>query len=222
MSAAAGELLTSVTNEASTHGVDTNERSVSDLRQRGLDVPSARPGVLRVDRGPHWLSAGHVRRRASGRRSSRLPRVCAGPAIRRLLMIETPNAEPMAMSVATSARPHPHPPRHPAALTVPARATDSHRRDPRGPPAAGKERISSTPRICRELQRVIHASNDRLFALARPAVADPGESGSNQDVGVTSITAWDGGIGGSAGQGRAESRSGGSRRRGRPCRSAGR
>jgi 2-polyprenyl-3-methyl-5-hydroxy-6-metoxy-1,4-benzoquinol methylase len=151
-------------------GVDTNERSVSDLRQRGLNVtlaaiPECFAGI--ADNSLGAVLAMHVVEHlpvdalfALFRESSRVLRDGG------LLMIETPNAESMAMTAGDFWRDPTHlAPRHPAALTVLARehgfAIDEIRAVhelPEGTRIPVRE--SDSP----ELQRVIHAINDRFFA----------------------------------------------------------
>lgn len=154
----------------SARGVDTNERSVADGRQRGLDVsPGAVPECFAsvADRSLGAVLAMHVVEHlpvealfALFRESARVLR--AGG----LLMIETPNAESMQMSASDFWRDPTHiAPRHPAALTVLARehgfAIDEVRAVHELPEGT---RIPILPTDPPELQRVIHAVNDRLFA----------------------------------------------------------
>jgi O-antigen chain-terminating methyltransferase len=151
-------------------GVDTNERSVSDLRQRGLEVTlAAIPECFAsyADGSLGAVLAMHVVEHlpvdalfALFRESARVLRTGG------LLMIETPNAESMAMTAGDFWRDPTHlAPRHPAALTVLARehgfAIDEIRAVhelPEGTCIAVQD--GDLP----ELQRVIHAINDRLFA----------------------------------------------------------
>jgi 2-polyprenyl-3-methyl-5-hydroxy-6-metoxy-1,4-benzoquinol methylase len=151
-------------------GVDTNERSVSDLRQRGLDValgaiPECFASLANNSLGA--VLAMHVVEHlpvdtlfALFRESARVLRSGG------LLMIETPNAESMAMSAGDFWRDPTHiAPRHPAALTVLARehgfAIDEIRAVHELPEGT---RIAIHAEDSPELQRVIHALNDRLFA----------------------------------------------------------
>ena len=151
-------------------GVDTNERSVSDLRERGLDVAlGAIPECFSsVADGSHGaVLAMHVVEHlpvdalfALFRESSRVLRSGG------LLMIETPNAESMAMSAGDFWRDPTHiAPRHPAALTVLARehgfAIDEIRAVHELPEGT---RIAIHGDDSPELQHVIHAVNDRLYA----------------------------------------------------------
>lgn len=151
-------------------GFDTNERSVADLRARGIVADLA--GVPEcfasyADGSVGAILAMHVVEHlpvevlfALFREASRILRTGG------LLMIETPNAESMLMSASEFWRDPTHlAPRHPAALTVLARehgfdidelrAVHDH---PEG------TRIPILPTDPPELQRVIHALNDRLFA----------------------------------------------------------
>ncbi|HYK02822.1 MAG TPA: class I SAM-dependent methyltransferase [Thermoanaerobaculia bacterium] len=151
-------------------GVDTNERSVSDLRQRGFDVALA--GVPEcfapyADGSLGSVLAMHVVEHlpadtlfALFRESARVLRIGG------LLMIETPNAESLALAATDFWRDPTHiAPRHPAALTVLAREhgfeIDEVRAVHELPEGA---RIPILPSDAPELQRVIHAVNDRLYA----------------------------------------------------------
>jgi 2-polyprenyl-3-methyl-5-hydroxy-6-metoxy-1,4-benzoquinol methylase len=151
-------------------GVDTNERSVSDLRERGYDVAlAAIPECFAsiADGSLGSVLAMHVVEHlpvdalfALFRESARVLRSGG------LLMIETPNAESMAMTAGDFWRDPTHlAPRHPAALTVLARehgfAIDEIRAVHELPEGT---RIAIQPGDAPELQRVIHALNDRLFA----------------------------------------------------------
>ena len=151
-------------------GVDTNERSVSDLRERGFDVTlAAIPECFAsiADGSLGAVLAMHVVEHlpvdalfALFRESARVLRSGG------LLMIETPNAESMAMSAGDFWRDPTHlAPRHPAALTVLARehgfAIDEIRAVHELPEGT---RIGIQDGDSPELQRVIHAVNDRLFA----------------------------------------------------------
>jgi SAM-dependent methyltransferase len=151
-------------------GFDTNERSVADLRARGIVADLA--GVPEcfasyADGSVGAILAMHVVEHlpvevlfALFRESARVLR--AGG----LLMIETPNAESMVMSASDFWRDPTHlAPRHPAALTVLARehgfAIDELRAIHDLPEGT---RIPILPADAPELQRVVHAINDRLFA----------------------------------------------------------
>ncbi len=151
-------------------GVDTNERSVSDLRQRGFDVALA--GVPEcfapyADGSLGSILAMHVVEHlpadtlfALFRESARVLRPGG------LLMLETPNAESLALAATDFWRDPTHiAPRHPAALIVLAREhgfeIDEVRAVHELPEGA---RIPILPSDAPELQRVIHAVNDRLYA----------------------------------------------------------
>jgi 2-polyprenyl-3-methyl-5-hydroxy-6-metoxy-1,4-benzoquinol methylase len=151
-------------------GVDTNERSVADLRARGLDVALA--GVPECfasisDASLGCVVAMHVVEHlpvealfALFRESARVLREGG------LLIVETPNAESVAFAASDFWRDPTHlAPRHPAALTVLAR---EHRFE-----IAEARAVHELPEGARipiletdapELQRVIHAVNDRFFA----------------------------------------------------------
>jgi len=151
-------------------GVDTNERSVADLKARGFDVALA--GVpecfASIENGSLGaILAMHVVEHlpaevlfALFREAARVLRADG------LLMIETPNAESIIMSASDFWRDPTHlAPRHPAALTVLARehgfAIDEVRAVHELPEGT---RIPILETDAPELQRVIHAINDRLFA----------------------------------------------------------
>lgn len=151
-------------------GVDTNERSVADLRQRGLDatlgaVPECFAAIENASLGS--VVAMHVVEHlpvdalvALFLESSRVLEPGG------LLMIETPNAESMAMSASDFWRDPTHiAPRHVAALTVLARehafAIEEVRAVHELPEGTRIPILESDPP---ELQRVMHAVNDRLFA----------------------------------------------------------
>lgn len=151
-------------------GVDTNERSVADLRQRGFDVALA--GVPECfdavdDRSLGGVLAMHVVEHlpvdalfALFRQSARVLRPGG------LLMIETPNAESLAFAATDFWRDPTHlAPRHPAALTVLAREHGFEIEEVRAvhelPEGMRIPILESDPP---ELQRVIHAVNDRLYA----------------------------------------------------------
>ena len=151
-------------------GVDTNERSVADLQQRGLNVALA--GIPECfgaieDGSLGSVVAMHVVEHlpvdalfALFRESARVLRRGG------LLMIETPNAESILVSASDFWRDPTHlAPRHPAALTVLAREHGFEIEEVRAvhEVAEGAKLVlleSDPP----ELQRVIHALNDRLFA----------------------------------------------------------
>jgi SAM-dependent methyltransferase len=151
-------------------GVDTNERSVADLRQRGLNVDLAGIPECFTPLAAQSLGsivAMHVAEHlpvdalfALFRESARVLRSGG------LLMIETPNAESMLISASDFWRDPTHiAPRHPAALTVLARehgfSIEEIRAVHEVAEGAKIPLLESDPP---ELQRVIHALNDRLFA----------------------------------------------------------
>jgi len=151
-------------------GVDTNERSVADLQARGFDVvlagvPECFASIDKASLGA--IVAMHVVEHlpvealfALFRESARTLRDGG------LLMIETPNAESLVVSASDFWRDPTHlAPRHAAALTVLARehgfAVDEVRAVHELPEGT---RIPILPSDAPELQRVVHAINDRLFA----------------------------------------------------------
>jgi O-antigen chain-terminating methyltransferase len=154
----------------SARGFDTNERSVADLRARGFDATLA--GVPEcfasmADGSIGTVAAMHVVEHLTAdvlfalfRESARVLRSGG------LLMIETPNAESLFVAASEFWRDPTHlAPRHPAALTVLAREhgfeIDEIRAVHELPEGT---RIAILPTDPPELQRVIHAVNDRLFA----------------------------------------------------------
>lgn len=151
-------------------GFDVNERSVSDLRQRGLRVD--------VDAIPHCFSGiadGSVGSILAMHVVEHLP-VDALFALYReaarvlkaggLLMIETPNAESILVSASEFWRDPTHlAPRHPASLTLLGREYGFAIDDVRAVhPLPDGVRIPLKPDDPPQLQRVIEAINDRLFA----------------------------------------------------------
>jgi len=151
-------------------GFDTNERSVADLKARGFDVTLA--GVPEcfasiADASIGSVAALHVVEHlpvellfAFFRESARVLRDGG------LLMIETPNAESLLMSASEFWRDPTHlAPRHPAALVLLARehgfVIDEARAVHPFPDGTRIAILESDPP---ELQRVIHAVNERLFA----------------------------------------------------------
>ena len=151
-------------------GVDVNERSVADLRQRGLEaalgaVPSCFEGLADGSLGS--ILAVHV--------VEHLPHEALFALFREarrvlrpggLLMIETPNAESIAMAASDFWRDPTHiAPRHPAALTVLAREHGFEIAEIRAvhelPEGVRIPLLESDPV---ELQRVIAAINERFFA----------------------------------------------------------
>jgi O-antigen chain-terminating methyltransferase len=166
-----GEFLASCREaNVTARGVDTNERSVSDLRQRGFAVDLA--GVPEcfaplADASLGCVLAMHVVEHlpadalfALFRESARVVRPGG------LLMIETPNAEALAMAATDFWRDPTHiAPRHPAALTVLAREHGFEIVEIRAVHELPEgTRIPILPTDAPELQRVIHAVNDRLYA----------------------------------------------------------
>jgi len=151
-------------------GFDTNERSVADLKARGFDVTLA--GVPEcfasiADASIGAVAALHVVEHlpaellfAFFRQSARVLRDGG------LLMIETPNAESLLVSASEFWRDPTHlAPRHPAALVLLARehgfVIDEARAVHPFPEGTRIAILESDPP---ELQRVIHAVNERLFA----------------------------------------------------------
>ncbi|HJW94338.1 MAG TPA: methyltransferase domain-containing protein [Thermoanaerobaculia bacterium] len=162
-----GELLALVPGA---RGVDTNERSVADLKARGLDA--TRAGVPECfasfgDASIGSVAALHVVEHlpvellfAFFRESARVLRDGG------LLMIETPNAESLLVSASEFWRDPTHlAPRHPAALVLLAREHGFEIVECRAVhPFPEGTRIAILESDPPELQRVIHAINDRLFA----------------------------------------------------------
>lgn len=166
-----GEFLAACREQGiAARGVDTNERSVADLRQRGFDVelagiPECFAGVADASLGA--VLAMHVVEHlpvdallALYRESARVLRPGG------LLMIETPNAESLLVAATDFWRDPTHlAPRHVAALTVLAREHGFEIAE-----AQAVHELSDGARLPilagdpPELQRVIHAINDRLFA----------------------------------------------------------
>lgn len=150
-------------------GFDTNERSVADLKQRGFDVALA--GVPECFRG---IADGSVGSILAAHVVEHLPVDTlfalfreAARVLRRggLLMIETPNAESIAVSASEFWRDPTHlAPRHPAALVLLGRehgfAVDEaiavH-------PLPEGTAIAHAPDDPAGLRRVIDAINTRLF-----------------------------------------------------------
>lgn len=151
-------------------GVDTNERSVADLRQRGLNVALAGVPECFGSLGDGSLGsvvAMHVVEHlpvdalfALFRESARVLRRGG------LLMVETPNAESILIAASDFWRDPTHlAPRHPAALTVLAREHGFEIEEVRAVhEVAEGAKIAMQESDPPELQRVIQALNDRLFA----------------------------------------------------------
>lgn len=150
-------------------GCDTNERSVADLRARGVDVAlSGVPACFAslADGSLGSVAALHVVEHlpvealfALFRESARVLRTGG------LLMIETPNAESMLVSASEFWRDPTHlAPRHPAALTLLAREHGFSVEDVRAvhPFPEGTSLIASDDDPP-ALRRVIEAINGRLF-----------------------------------------------------------
>ncbi|HUP60110.1 MAG TPA: class I SAM-dependent methyltransferase [Thermoanaerobaculia bacterium] len=166
-----GEFLASCRDAGiAARGVDTNERSVADLKARGFEAALAGVPECFASIGDGSLGAVlamHVVEHlpaealfALFRESARVLRTGG------LLMIETPNAESIVVSASDFWRDPTHlAPRHAAALTVLARehgfAIDEVRAVHELPEGT---RIPILESDAPELQRVIHAINDRLFA----------------------------------------------------------
>ena len=153
-------------------GVDLNERSVADLKARGLDVTLA--GIPECfgsvgDASLGSVLAMHVVEHlpvealfALFREAARVLRPGG------LLMIETPNAESIAVSSSDFWRDPTHlAPRHVAALSVLAREHGFEIAEARAVHELPEGlRIPVRAEDPAELQRVIHAINDRFFAPA--------------------------------------------------------
>jgi SAM-dependent methyltransferase len=151
-------------------GFDTNERSIADLHARGFDVALA--GVPEcfaniADASIGSIAALHVVEHlpvevlfALFRESARVLRGGG------LLMIETPNAESLLVSASEFWRDPTHlAPRHPAALVLLAREHGFAVEECRAlHPFPEGARLAVEPTDPPELQRVVHALNDRLFA----------------------------------------------------------
>lgn len=166
-----GEFLAACRDEGiAARGVDTNERSVADLRARGFDVDlagvpecfaSLSGGALGSVLAMHVVEHLPVDALlALFRESARVLRPGG------LLMIETPNAESLLVAATEFWRDPTHiAPRHPAALTVLAREHGFEIAEIRAVHELPEgTRIPILESDAPELQRVIHAINDRLFA----------------------------------------------------------
>jgi SAM-dependent methyltransferase len=166
-----GEFLAACREQSiDARGVDTNERSVADLRQRGFAVDiAAIPECFTsyADGTLGSILAMHVVEHlpvdalfALFREASRVLRKGG------LLMLETPNAESAVISATDFWRDPTHlAPRHVAALTVLAREHGFEIAEVRAvhelPEAMKVPMLESDPP---ELQRIVHAINDRLYA----------------------------------------------------------
>jgi SAM-dependent methyltransferase len=156
----------------SARGVDTNERSVADLKARGFDVAlAAIPECFGTygDGSLGSILAMHVVEHLPVEALFALFREAAR-VLRKggLLMIETPNAESIAISASDFWRDPTHlAPRHVAALTVLAREHGFEIAEARAVHELGEGlRIPIREEDPPELQRVIHAINERFFAPA--------------------------------------------------------
>jgi 2-polyprenyl-3-methyl-5-hydroxy-6-metoxy-1,4-benzoquinol methylase len=166
-----GEFLVACKERAvDARGVDVNERSVADLRARGLDAAvGAIPGCFEnvADGSLGSILAMHVVEHLPVEALFALFRASARVLKQGgLLMIETPNAESMVVSASDFWRDPTHlAPRHVAALTVLAREHGFEIAEVRAvhelPEGARIPILESDPP---ELQRVIHLVNDRLYA----------------------------------------------------------
>lgn len=166
-----GEFLSACREQGiDARGVDTNERSVADLSQRGFNVTvSAIPecfasyeaGALGSVLAMHVVEHLPVETLfALFREAARVLRKDG------LLMLETPNAESAVISATDFWRDPTHlAPRHVAALTILGREHGFEIADVRAvhelPEAMKVPMLESDPP---ELQRVVHAINDRLYA----------------------------------------------------------
>lgn len=166
-----GELLLACRDAGITaRGFDTNERSVADLRARGIDavvagVPECFDGILDGTIGS--VAAMHV--------VEHLPvdllfalfaqaaRVLKPGGV---LMIETPNAESLAVTGSTFWRDPTHlAPRHPAALTLLAREHGFTVEELRAVhPFPEGNLLPVSEDYSPSLRRVVDALNERLFA----------------------------------------------------------
>jgi O-antigen chain-terminating methyltransferase len=153
-------------------GVDTNERSVADLKARGFEVALAavpecfatyEPGSLGSILAMHVVE--HLPVDALFALFREAKRVLRAGG---LLMIETPNAESIAVSASDFWRDPTHlAPRHVAALTVLAREHGFEIAEVRAVHELPEGmRIPMLESDAPELQRVIHTINDRFFGPA--------------------------------------------------------
>jgi 2-polyprenyl-3-methyl-5-hydroxy-6-metoxy-1,4-benzoquinol methylase len=166
-----GELLTACAEQGiEARGVDTNERSVADLRARGLDVQlAAIPECFTsvADGSLGSVAAMHVVEHLPVDALFALFREAAR-VLRRggLLMIETPNAESIVVSASDFWRDPTHlAPRHPAALTLLAREHGFEIAEARPVhEIAEGAKVPIRENDPPELQRVVQAINERFFA----------------------------------------------------------
>jgi SAM-dependent methyltransferase len=165
-----GELLEAARDAGiRARGFDTNERSVADLRARGLDaivagVPECFNGI--VDGTIGSIAAMHVVEHLPVELLfaffAQAARVLAPGG---LLMIETPNAESLAVTGSTFWRDPTHlAPRHPAALTLLAREHGFSVEELRAVhPFPEGNRLPVSDDDSPSLRRVVDALNERLF-----------------------------------------------------------
>jgi 2-polyprenyl-3-methyl-5-hydroxy-6-metoxy-1,4-benzoquinol methylase len=166
-----GELLAACREAGiDARGFDTNERSVADLRARGLDAALA--GVPKCFAGIADGSAGsvvamhvveHLPVEALFALFAQAARVLRAGG---LLIIETPNAEALAMTGSEFWRDPTHlAPRHPAALTLLGREHGFTVDDVRAihPFPEGTE-FTAKEDDAPSLRRLVDALNERLFA----------------------------------------------------------
>lgn len=168
-----GEFLASCRDAGiEARGVDLNERSVADLKARGFDVAlagipecfgSIGDGSLGSILAMHVVEHLPVEALFALFREAKRALKPGG-----LLMIETPNAESIAVSASDFWRDPTHlAPRHVAALTVLAREHGFEIDEVRAVHELPEGmRIPILESDVPELQRVIHAINDRFFAAA--------------------------------------------------------
>ena len=166
-----GEFLAACRDQGiDARGVDTNERSVADLSQRGFDVTiSAIPECFAAleESSLGSILAMHVVEHLPVDALFALFRE-SGRVLRKggLLMIETPNAESAVIAATDFWRDPTHlAPRHGAALTILGREHGFEVADARAvhelPESVKVPVLESDPP---ELQRIVHAINDRLYA----------------------------------------------------------
>jgi SAM-dependent methyltransferase len=166
-----GELLVACRDRGiDARGFDTNERSIADLRARGIDASLA--GVPECFDG---VASGSVASVMAMHVVEHLPVdvlfalfAQAARVLRSggLLMIETPNAEALAVTGATFWRDPTHlAPRHPAALTLLGREHGFAVEELRAiHPFPDGNRLPVSDDDSPGLRRVVDALNERLFA----------------------------------------------------------